>query len=84
MNPTVPQDFIDSEFERDPIASAAEYDAQFRSDFDRWLIRKLRKPALCQAQGLAGEAYEGHYFWDTEIYLLPFLTYTSPESPGTS
>src|SRR5699024_7256419 len=22
--------------------------------------------------------YEGHYFWDTEIYALPFLTYTSP------
>jgi trehalose/maltose hydrolase-like predicted phosphorylase len=27
---------------------------------------------------LTGQAYEGHYFWDTEIYLLPFLTYTSP------
>src|SRR5271166_4970387 len=31
-------------------------------------------PAKC----LTGQAYEGHYFWDTEIYLLPFLTYTSP------
>jgi alpha,alpha-trehalose phosphorylase len=30
------------------------------------------------AKGLTGKAYEGHYFWDTEIYLLPFLTYTSP------
>jgi alpha,alpha-trehalose phosphorylase len=30
------------------------------------------------AKGLTGQAYEGHYFWDTEIYLLPFLTYTSP------
>jgi alpha,alpha-trehalose phosphorylase len=30
------------------------------------------------AKGLSGKAYEGHYFWDTEIYLLPFLTYTSP------
>jgi alpha,alpha-trehalose phosphorylase len=30
------------------------------------------------AKGLTGEAYEGHYFWDTEIYLIPFLTYTSP------
>jgi alpha,alpha-trehalose phosphorylase len=30
------------------------------------------------AKGLTGSAYEGHYFWDTEIYLLPFLTYTSP------
>ena len=30
------------------------------------------------AKGLTGLGYEGHYFWDTEIYLLPFLTYTEP------
>jgi alpha,alpha-trehalose phosphorylase len=32
------------------------------------------------AKGLTGQAYEGQYFWDTEIYLLPFLTYTSPRT----
>ena len=30
------------------------------------------------AKGLTGQGYEGHCFWDTEIYLLPFLTYTTP------
>ncbi len=30
------------------------------------------------AKGLTGEGYEGHYFWDTELYVLPFLIYTSP------
>jgi alpha,alpha-trehalose phosphorylase len=30
------------------------------------------------AKGLTGQAYEGHYFWDTEIYVLPFLCYTQP------
>jgi len=30
------------------------------------------------AKGLTGHGYEGHYFWDTEIYVLPFLTYTEP------
>jgi alpha,alpha-trehalose phosphorylase len=30
------------------------------------------------AKGLTGRGYEGHYFWDTEIYLLPFLIYTAP------
>jgi alpha,alpha-trehalose phosphorylase len=30
------------------------------------------------AKGLTGQAYEGHAFWDTEIYLLPFLIYTAP------
>lgn len=31
------------------------------------------------AKGLTGEGYEGHYFWDTEIYALPFFTYTKKE-----
>ena len=31
------------------------------------------------AKGLSGEGYEGHYFWDTEIYALPFFTYEEPE-----
>ena len=30
------------------------------------------------AKGLTGEGYEGHVFWDTEIYALPFLDYTRP------
>lgn len=31
------------------------------------------------AKAYAGEAYFGHYFWDTEIYLLPFYIYTQPQ-----
>lgn len=31
------------------------------------------------AKGLSGTGYEGHYFWDTEMYLLPYFTYTQPE-----
>lgn len=27
----------------------------------------------------AGDAYRGLYFWDTEMYLLPFFLYTDPE-----
>ncbi|MHB8870435.1 MAG: beta-phosphoglucomutase family hydrolase [Thermoleophilia bacterium] len=30
------------------------------------------------AKGLTGRGYEGHYFWDAEIYVMPFLTYTAP------
>ncbi len=30
------------------------------------------------ARGLTGRTYEGHYFWDMEIYILPFLTYYEP------
>ncbi len=31
------------------------------------------------AKGVSGNGYSGHYFWDTEIYVLPFLTYTNPQ-----
>lgn len=30
------------------------------------------------AKGLTGQGYEGHYFWDTEIYVIPFMIYTNP------
>jgi len=30
------------------------------------------------AKGLTGQAYEGHYFWDMEMYMIPFLVYTDP------
>lgn len=30
------------------------------------------------AKGLTGEGYEGHYFWDTEAFVLPVLCLTTP------
>ena len=30
------------------------------------------------AKGLSGEGYEGHYFWDTEMYVVPFFILTDP------
>ncbi|MBM6400612.1 glycoside hydrolase family 65 protein [Phycicoccus sonneratiae] len=30
------------------------------------------------AKGVTGSGYEGHYFWDSEVYVAPFLTYTQP------
>jgi alpha,alpha-trehalose phosphorylase len=31
------------------------------------------------AKGVTGEGYEGHYFWDTEIYVFPFFLATQPQ-----
>ncbi|MDQ2820929.1 MAG: glycoside hydrolase family 65 protein [Pseudomonadota bacterium] len=31
------------------------------------------------AKGVTGEGYEGHYFWDTEIYIFPFFLYSKPD-----
>ncbi len=30
-------------------------------------------------KGLSGEGYEGHYFWDSEMYIQPFFTITNPQ-----
>jgi alpha,alpha-trehalose phosphorylase len=30
------------------------------------------------AKGLTGEGYEGHYFWDAEIFMLPAMLATAP------
>jgi kojibiose phosphorylase len=32
------------------------------------------------ARALTGPSYKGHVFWDTEIYMLPFYTFTHPAS----
>lgn len=31
------------------------------------------------AKALSGEGYKGHSFWDTEIFILPFFTFSNPE-----
>jgi kojibiose phosphorylase len=32
------------------------------------------------ARNLSGEAYHGHVFWDTEVFVLPPLTFTRPDA----
>lgn len=55
----------------------------------RWnLFQALQASARVEnagvpAKGLTGQAYEGHYFWDMEIYMLPFFIYTSPRVART-
>ncbi|MFT4143845.1 MAG: family 65 glycosyl hydrolase, partial [Mobilitalea sp.] len=45
------------------------------------LIQSVGKDEHCNiaAKGLSGEGYEGHYFWDTEMYMEPFFNLTAPE-----
>jgi alpha,alpha-trehalose phosphorylase len=52
----------------------------------RWNLFQLgQASARTQEQGIAakgvtGGGYDGHYFWDTEVYVAPFLAYTNPEA----
>lgn len=45
------------------------------------LLQSVGKDEHCNisAKGLSGEGYEGHYFWDTEMYIQPFFTLTNPK-----
>lgn len=31
------------------------------------------------AKGMSGEGYKGHTFWDTDIFALPYFTFTDPK-----
>lgn len=50
----------------------------------RWNLFQIAQAAAraeqsgVPAKGVTGSGYGGHYFWDMEIYVMPFLTYTSP------
>lgn len=35
------------------------------------------------AKALTGEGYKGHSFWDTEMFILPYFTFTQPETART-
>lgn len=45
------------------------------------LLQALGRDAYSNmaAKGLSGEGYEGHYFWDTEIYGIPAAMWSMPE-----
>jgi alpha,alpha-trehalose phosphorylase len=83
------REFLDSFWERSDVRLVMNKDkARFPTQqIQQWVRFNLFH--LCQAtarvenagipaKGLTGQGYEGHYFWDAEIYVMPFLTYTEP------
>jgi alpha,alpha-trehalose phosphorylase len=50
----------------------------------RWNLFQLAQATIgTQEQGIAAKGvtaggYDGHYFWDTEVYVVPFLAFTNP------
>jgi hypothetical protein len=58
MNPTVPQEFVDAEFERDPASANAEYGAEFRSDVAEFVSLEVLE--ACTADGVFELPPAGH------------------------
>ena len=56
----------------------------------RWNLFQLAQATVCAneqgvaAKGVTGGGYDGHYFWDTEVYVIPFLAYTDRRRPRGS
>lgn len=84
------REFLGEFWERSDIQVMLDPETAVRTtrEIQQWIRFNLFH--LCQAsarventgipaKGLTGSAYEGHYFWDTEIYVLPFLVYTAPQ-----
>ena len=52
----------------------------------RWnLFQMAQASAQIGGRGIAAKAvtaagYDGHYFWDTEVYMVPLLAYTNPDA----
>jgi len=63
MNPTVPARVIDEAYERDEVAAAAEYGAQFRSDLESYVAREVVDAAIVpdrhELPPMSGAAYVG-------------------------
>jgi alpha,alpha-trehalose phosphorylase len=75
---------LDRFWDRADVQVGSGVDAVRTQQAVRWNIFQLGQATWraegsgVPAKGLTGQAYEGHYFWDTEVYILPFLSYTQP------
>ncbi|MDF2533027.1 MAG: glycoside hydrolase family 65 [Clostridia bacterium] len=74
--------YLDSYWERSDIQIYGCQKVQEAIRFQLFhLLQSIGKDEISNisAKGLTGEGYEGHYFWDTEIYVLPLFQLTQPE-----
>jgi len=75
---------LDRFWDRADVQVQARLNAVRQQQAVRWNLYQVAQASWCAegagipAKGLTGQAYEGHYFWDTEVYVLPFLSYTQP------
>lgn len=75
------REWLDAFWERSDVRIGGHDDLQQAT---RWCLFQLAQASAradgqgVPAKGMTGSGYSGHYFWDTEIYVLPFLAYTTP------
>lgn len=70
------EDYLSHFWEKSDIEIFGSDDTQKAVRFQLFqLLQSVGKDEVSNisAKGLTGEGYEGHYFWDTEIYVLPLF-----------
>ena len=75
--------FLDDFWARSDIEVPGQPDVQQALRWNLFQIAQASSRAEgtgIPAKGVTGSGYGGHYFWDTEVYVLPFLTYTTPRA----
>jgi alpha,alpha-trehalose phosphorylase len=75
------RDYLTDFWERTDVRIA---DHPAEQQATRWCLFQLAQATAradglgVGAKGVTGSGYEGHYFWDTDTYVVPCLTFTNP------
>ena len=75
------RDFLDAFWDASRVALNGPTGLQAGIDFAVYsLLQSAGQDGVSSitSKGLSGEGYEGHFFWDTEIYMFPFFLFTNP------
>jgi len=79
---TLQKEYLEAFWEHSDIQIDGDLEMQQGLRFNLFhLVQSVGKDrwSNISAKGLSGEGYEGHYFWDTEIYIFPFFLFTNPD-----
>jgi alpha,alpha-trehalose phosphorylase len=74
--------YLDAFWNKSDIQITGDNELQQGIRFNLYqLLQSVGKDSVSNisAKGLSGEGYEGHYFWDTEIYMFPVFLMTQPD-----
>jgi len=76
------EEYLEKYWKRNTVEIQGDDDLNIAVHYNMYqLLQSVGKDPFCNvaAKGLSGEGYEGHYFWDTEMYIQPYFLLTNPE-----
>jgi len=76
-------EFMDGYWDRSDVEIEGDPELQQAIRFAMWHTLQAGargEQRAIAAKGLTGPGYDGHTFWDTEMFVLPVLTYTAPHA----